>query len=342
MGLWLIRMFEVISASIRAVKSFLINNLRSSVRVFVASLVIFFIAGFVFFTLINRESVLSPNLTMQKSLDVIFFDPVLFDVGVKQSLKYPDEPVNAKGIIIPHHTLPSVLISDVFNKVKHKKIKTVVLISPNHYEGERATLLINCDDWVTKFGEVNCDKKLFDKISKVAGVGLMPGDAIQNEHGIAGVVPYLKYYFADAKILPIVVSNKFDRVEAVQKYANDIGALLDQDTLVIGAFDFSHYLTSDQANQMDQLTLALMQNRDYQKIIKLTDDNLDSPVGLVLFFMIMDGLAKGDYKIAKCANDDLDCGQMLHSKFNLIANTNSGYLYNQPNVMTTSYITGWE
>lgn len=253
-----------------------------------------------------------------------YFNPTAFAVGIYKSSIENDPPINAKGIIIPHHVLPGVLISDLFNSVQHLDIKTVIIISPNHYSAGNKTFLTSCINWQSEFGLTFCDENSFNSIKNIKFFGVMSDLEVVEEHGIAGIIPYVKYYFPNSKVVPVVVSNKKPNLDEIEFVSEEISKYVDEKTLVIGAFDFSHYLTADDAQKMDEQTKDDILKRNYKNILRYTDDNTDSPVGLTLFLKIMDEIASSD------------------SSFHIVRNTNSGYMFNQPNVKTTSYIIGWQ
>lgn len=128
------------------------------------------------------------------------------------------------------------------------------------------------------------------------------------ENAYLDILPYLKKRFPHTPIHPLMISNR-DPNPALPAHTSD--------TLVVGAFDFSHYLSAAEAAQKDKVTLEAISRRDYPAIASFNSDYTDSPVALTVFLKLMSALSA--------------------DQTNLIANTNSGLLTRQFAVPTTSY-----
>ncbi len=107
----------------------------------------------------------------------------------------------------------------------------------------------------------------------------------KNEHSIYALVPFVKYYFPEAKIVPIILKSSLLQEQAL-KLGNAIAGQivannLVESTLVIGSIDFSHYLSTEQANLKDIETKEAIISRDYNRLYSFGDDNLDSPMTMI-------------------------------------------------------------
>ncbi|HDQ16623.1 MAG TPA: hypothetical protein ENN31_00700, partial [Candidatus Vogelbacteria bacterium] len=77
-----------------------------------------------------------------------FFDKSF--VGLPDTvISYDTEVV---GIIVNHHLLASRLISRIFDNISHLNPKTVVLLSPNHFNVGFSSIISSEYDWQTHYG----------------------------------------------------------------------------------------------------------------------------------------------------------------------------------------------
>lgn len=246
---------------------------------------------------------------------LIFFEEQSFYQGVKKAEKQQQLGYQVRGGIIPHHLFPAFIIADFFKKISFQNPKTIILIGPNHYERGKGPLLTSLYGWETPFGVVAPDsetiKGLIDK-----GTLIIDEETLVNEHSVAGVMPFIKYYLPKTRVVPIIISSSQTQNE-IEAFANMLLPYINNDIVVIAPVDFSHYLTSSQAKEKDKVSLEVIKNLDYRQLYSFNNDYLDSPqsIGALLFLMRERGTT--DMEI-----------------FN---HTNSGELLNNDTVETTSY-----
>ncbi|MBT6254037.1 AmmeMemoRadiSam system protein B [Candidatus Uhrbacteria bacterium] len=224
-----------------------------------------------------------------------------------------DEDV--KGAIIPHHALASDLIADAFNQLRlSSDPKTIVVVGPNHEELGDSNAITSSLSWKMSNGTVNGDEFMRSSL-RSQDLITEENDVVISEHSIGTLLPYVAHYFPEAQIVPIVLSSKHDVIQS-----NRLGeALVNDDTLVIASVDFSHYLSLEVANELDEITLDAIEGRDSALISQMNSDYLDSPPSLITLFAAMD---------AANAND--------HT---LLQHTNSAVIEDKEVASTTSYFT---
>lgn len=208
--------------------------------------------------------------------------PAFYDEKILQETLQKNESVavrnDIRAVISPHHSLAADLIASIVKEASGRSVRTVAIIAPNHGHIGVESLATVQASWQTPFGNIDTDGPVTDNF--MADFGLLPvPEAFENEHGIGSLVPYVRYYFPDAKILPILINNS-----AREKTAEDLSDWLVEnipaDGLVIFSMDFSHYLTKAEADKSDALTREFISSRDVGKIIQLNDDYVDTPIGL--------------------------------------------------------------
>ncbi len=235
---------------------------------------------------------------------------------IKVGYAYPDEPQirsaifkagivrkdeNIRGVIVPHHLLASDLIA---RGVSQLDVSKIVVIGPDHYEAGGGGYFSSSLIYDTPYGIVYPE--------------VIPGfplnnSAAEREHSISNMMPFIARFSPKIPVVPIIVSQRISLKE-LEKLADML--MLDH-TVYIASVDFSHYLKSMEADVNDKKTLELIKNREYENILRLGNDFIDSPQVVVLFLMIMDRLEV--------------------SNMDVLSHTNSGYLTGNFDGSTTSY-----
>ncbi|NMC35646.1 AmmeMemoRadiSam system protein B [Candidatus Beckwithbacteria bacterium] len=248
---------------------------------------------------------------------VRFFEPQLFFEGIKANKSREQASVlsNIRGGIIPHHLLASQILAEFFQILGGQDIETVILLGPNHYETGESKILTSACAWQSPVGQVEPDIAIIEKLTKNEVV--TPDETvIDNEHSVSGLMPYIATFLPKAKVVPIVLSATLSKEELENLIAN-LALVTNQKTVVVASVDFSHNLDSAHAAANDQLTLRLIKQKNYNELMSLDNRYLDSPVCIVTLVSLMDSLGASQSRV--------------------LQNTNSGELYNQPNVAGTSY-----
>ncbi len=222
----------------------------------------------------------------------------------------------AAGILVNHHLLAAPYIAEAFNGIASDAPVTVVIISPNHFSAGKGSIITSNAIWKTPYGELIPGTKLIQElnVSELATIEETPFD---QEHGISGIVGFIKKSLPNATIVPLIVNDHLPIVQAVEA-ADKISQSLTQNVVFVGSFDFSHYLPSRAADFHDLESESALQNFDYTAMGNL---DTDSRPGLALFERL------------------LQDSQAQH--FHELEHSNSAKLSGQDILETTSYITGY-
>lgn len=243
-----------------------------------------------------------------------FFQPNHFYTG---NFSEKTSLTGIRGGVIPHHLLADKLIARVFHQLKSQKPKTIILIGPNH-KNEGARIMTSSLGWQTPFGVVEVDEKLLEAIKQASGQVKEDDKIMGGEHAMGNIMPFIKYYLPETKVVPLIFHNDLtlDEAGALGKQLAD---LMSDDTMILASVDFSHYLTGDEAEKKDRETIFALQTQNLGRIFTMNDDYLDSPASIGVLFKAMDNLGRKD--------------------FTILNHTNSGVLLGNKNIETTSYIT---
>jgi AmmeMemoRadiSam system protein B len=220
-----------------------------------------------------------------------------------------------RGGIVPHHTLPSFLLADFFKNLAEQHPRTIILIGPNHTDFGAAKALTSRADWQTPSGLLRADRAKVAVLMEAMGAG--EDDAfLSREHSVAAIMPYIHRYLPETQVVPLVFKSGVTYEEA-QRWGRFLADMSDEETVIVAAVDFSHYLTAQEAQVKDAVTEQLLKTYDSQVFFGLNNDYLDSPPSIAVLLEAMK--ARGT----------------LHAE--LLEHTNSGFLENDERSGVTSY-----
>lgn len=227
------------------------------------------------------------------------------------------EPSTISGIVVPHHDLVKDRREALFATLKPrlKRVKTVILVSPNHYSTGRYDIETTDTEWKVDGGTIQPNQEVITAL--LAANAHKEPDAFANEHGIKLLLGDIKNTFPEANIVPVIFKMNTREKDIEQLH----GALLENchDCLMVASVDFSHYQPALLAELHDSVSIRLLQNRDASGL--LTKSEVDSPPALAL--------------LTKWAESHGTKKFVLHD------HTNSGILAKNNDIETTTHVFGW-
>lgn len=244
-----------------------------------------------------------------------FSQKKVFDDGYARAKTDVKQPA-AKAIIVNHHLLASEFIAESFNTIATDAPVTVLLVSPNHFNSGKADVIASSAKWQTPYGILDPDPATVKNLSD-AGIASIEEEPFEKEHGVSGIVPFIKKSLPNARVVPVIFRDHMTPDQA-KDVADKYYATLPNNLLIVGSFDFSHYLNSRAADFHDTNNLEVLENFDFSKIYNL---DTDSRPGLAFFMELLK-----DYG---------------YQDFHLLENSNSAKLTHSDVLETTSYIDGY-
>jgi AmmeMemoRadiSam system protein B len=250
-----------------------------------------------------------------------FFDDQAFAHALTRAEAADPAPMpGARAVIVPHHWLAGHLIlSSLRDLAASGDYRRIILIGPNHVNAGSAAIITSDLPWQTPFGLVEPDGEAIRRLTS-DGIARSEPSVLTYEHAIAGIVPAVAYFLPDARVVPLALRSDLTSTE-VETLAAALAPLLDGETALIAAVDFSHYLSAQQARQNDRETLEALQSLDYPRILSFGDEHLDSPASIAALMETMRLVGT--------------------TEFGLRENINSSDLGGSPLAPVTSYITGY-
>jgi len=260
----------------------LIFNKHNLVKIYPAVILII-IAGFVWL-IADSQAVRRYNLNQKMNSSQFFSDDFYSSLN---RLPITDECNKEFGAgITTHHRLASSLVDQFFRCIqKNTSPKTIILIGPNHYLGGSRGIITARNSWQTPFGNLPADSENIQNLASSISVEVND-TVVEHDHAIAFIVPYIKYYLPQAKIIPLLLRYDFGERE-LDGFIEKLSGILDDNTVIIGSIDFSHYLTSAQASINDEETKQIIYARDLQEVYQNGDEHYDSAPGIFMILSLL-------------------------------------------------------
>jgi MEMO1 family protein len=282
-------------------------------------LVIAFIIIFIISEQSNTPKCINNSAKEHQNLLVCkYFDETRFNMSLNTTSEGTLDKVEIMGGIVPHHLLADKMIAEFFKVASVKQPETVIIIGPNHTGAGVSKVHTGGWGWMTPFGILESDRGVTDYLvkTKIAETNF---ELMENEHSISAIVPYIKYFMPDAKIVPVLVSGTYTLKQSKELGESLEDLMKEKKCLFIASVDFSHYLSLEKANEMDEITRSALEDRNIQQINCMNNDFMDSPASIITLLAAMDEVKADNQKM------------LNHSNSAIIAE--NGYDY------TTSYFT---
>ncbi|MCI8623506.1 MAG: AmmeMemoRadiSam system protein B [Provencibacterium sp.] len=217
-------------------------------------------------------------------LSCAYYEEASFLQSVDGAQPYPAEGRLRAGVV-PHHLLAGRMIAAFFARAAQDEThyESVILVGPSHYPVPDR-MITAYSGWQTPFGTLENDRTFTRRLVENGRIAAMADEAaMEKDHALAGLIPYVRYYLPDAAVSTVLIQNTApsSRVEAL---AGEISAYLrEKPALLVCSVDFSHYLMPDAAAERDGQTRRALESYDYAAVSRFTDSNVDSPPALTVF-----------------------------------------------------------
>jgi poly-gamma-glutamate synthesis protein (capsule biosynthesis protein) len=201
------------------------------------------------------------------SILIIFLSIILILNFIDTLEVFASDSGNRQDIVsgvVPHHLLAKDIIEDFFSYISSRgKPKTIVVLSPDHFQSgilmeSNSFITITLEDDKKEFNNLKIDTLLWRKLCKENKIALN-NSAVIADHGVTVLLPYIKKYFPETNILPILIPADItkEQVEQLVKIIDENTLL---DTIVVASVDFSHYLPSQAAEFHDVKSIRVLLN----------------------------------------------------------------------------------
>lgn len=146
------------------------------------------------------------------------------------------------GGIVPHAGwyFSGSIACNVFRCLKEEKAPDVIAVFGMHLHPGSPSYLMTEGAWETPFGPIEIEKTLAGELAKQFPFKIETAEKFTRDNTIELQLPFIKYFFEDAKLVPIGVPPTKTSLE-IGKAVADIATRLGQRVKVIGSTDLTHY-----------------------------------------------------------------------------------------------------
>ncbi|MFA6522322.1 MAG: AmmeMemoRadiSam system protein B [Patescibacteria group bacterium] len=163
----------------------------------------------------------------------------------------PGDSVSVVSAVSAHHLLVAKEIASLFETIGSGSVKTVIVVSPNHFDAGVHPAQVSFGNWETPYGMVESSTKA-RVLANRGGIVWNEEKAFEQEHGIGALTPFVAHSFPNAKIIPLVIDDSLtaDEAKVVAGELYDVAP----DAILIASSDMSHYLPSLASDYHDEVT----------------------------------------------------------------------------------------
>lgn len=207
------------------------------------------------------------------------------DLGKNIPEKLIEEQVY--GGILSHHLYAAPEFVKFFANLKLQRPKTVVLIGPNHDTFGYHDILISKYAYKTPWGVLEPD---LGSAKKFLSNNFIKNDekVFERENSISAPVSYVKYFFPEAKLMPIILKRNTPRAK-LDALVDVLNKTLPNDVLVLASVDFSHHVNETTAEANDKKSISAIRNFNCDAILASDATEIDSPPSIYVLLKYLEG-----------------------------------------------------
>ncbi len=147
------------------------------------------------------------------------------------------------GGIVPHagwYFSGSIACNVIHHLLSDEKSPDVIAVFGMHLRPGSPNYIMAEGAWETPFGDIQIEKKLADELVRKFSFTIETAQRFTQDNTIELQLPFIKYFFRDAKIVPMGMPPVEDSLE-IGKAVADISKRLGLRVKVIGSTDLTHY-----------------------------------------------------------------------------------------------------
>ena len=197
-------------------------------------------------------------------------DSLTLTKGIKTFIENakPASVENPVAIIVPHagYLFSGQIAADAYNQVKGNKYDVVVVLGTNHTTAGFTNIGIYPHGaFSTPIGLVKIDDAVSQDLLKEDPDVTVNLAVHAKEHSVEVQIPFVKYLFPDAKIVPLIVGEP--DVQMCEKFGKALAKVLkNKKALIVASSDLSHYPSFDDAVKVDNITLKTISSLNLSAI----------------------------------------------------------------------------
>lgn len=175
--------------------------------------------------------------------------------------------------VIPHHLVAKSIIEKFFNELsKENYPQEIVLMGPDHFNAAAVygDKLITVNASTTNLENLAIDNGLLNTSGGISNLAFSDY-AIKNDHGIMNILPFIKQYFPNTKIIPFLIPANFS-LDKTKNAVENLNKILPDNSFILASVDWSHYLPKNVADFHDEKSIRVFLNFEEENFSNIEVD----------------------------------------------------------------------
>lgn len=160
------------------------------------------------------------------------------------------------------------IMASAYTSVADRDIKTVVILSRVHREPAKVVFLPQFTSFLTPLGELKVDQTLLAGLAENSKIFKFDNIPHVEEHSIEVQLPFIKYLWPDAKIVPVITGKS--SVSLANKLAASLREILKnklEKTLFVISSSSSSYNTAEKTTKETDKFISLLNSSDQRELL---------------------------------------------------------------------------
>ena len=213
---------------------------------------------------------------LRRAIEDLFTHPL----GPGSLPKGPSGARRVLGGVVPHagYIYSGPVAAHTYKAIAEDRIpETFVVIGPNH-TGLGARISVCPMGYDSPLGPAELDEELARAI--VGDSAVFDLDAHIYEHSIEVQIPFIKYLFPRARVVPIVMMDQsLNASRILGRRIREAVAEVGRDAVILASSDFSHYVPREAAYSWDGRAIKALEGGDIEEFYRLTSSGRVSACG---------------------------------------------------------------
>jgi len=173
-----------------------------------------------------------------------------------------------KAILVPHAGWSHCdsIMASAYASVAHRDFERVVVLSKVHREPAKSIFLPEFLSYISPLGNLEVDHTILSELSKSNSIFEYNNVPHVEEHSIEVQIPFIKYLWPEAKIIPILTGKSTGSIS--KKLSESLSKVLGDklgSTLFIISSSISSYETGDKSRKEADKFLSILNNKEEWK-----------------------------------------------------------------------------
>jgi len=177
------------------------------------------------------------------------------------------------GLVSPHagYIYSGWVAGAVMSKIKFKD--TFIIMGPNHTGMGKPCSIMTEGVWKTPLGNVEIDSELGKRILATSSYLQEDYAAHQYEHSIEVQLPFLQYFKADIRLVPIILA--YAPGATYKEIGKEIAKAIkdsNKEVVIIASSDMTHYEPQESAQRKDMQAIEAILGLNEDELLKRIDE----------------------------------------------------------------------